>query len=35
MHEDSSTMRHAVTIAALALTVVVSGCATGAKQQEF
>ena len=28
-------MRHAVTIAALALTVVVSGCATGAKQQEF
>lgn len=28
-------MRHVVTIAALALTVAVSACATGAKQQEF
>ena len=28
-------MRHVVTIAALALTVAVSGCATGASQQEF
>ena len=28
-------MRHVVTIAALALTIAVSACATGAKQQEF
>ena len=28
-------MRHAVTIAALALTVFVSACATGAKEQQF
>ena len=28
-------MRHVVTIAALALTLTVSACATGAKQQEF
>lgn len=28
-------MRHAVTIAALSLTIAVSACATGAKQQEF
>jgi ketosteroid isomerase-like protein len=33
--EDQYTMRHAVTILALALTVGVSACASGASEQEF